>query len=157
MRSIPALSIFASLAICAILPAQATSSLDQVKRIYVGSFGDKADSGKLRDSLISELGKHHRLTVVDSPDAADAILKGSGAVWIKGYYSLNPRVREVGPGASPVYGGFLSVELTGKKDEPLWSWLVTPHRAGSGDISRDLAGEIARRLDDSVASAPHRR
>ena len=156
MRSIGAFSIFVSLMICSAMPAQLTSSLDQVKRVYVGSFGAKPESGKLRDTLIAELNKHHRLTVVYSPDAADAILKGSGEVWIKGYYSLNPRVREVSEGAMPVYGGFLSVELTGKQDEPLWSWLVTPRRTGSGDISRELASQIAKRLDDSLASAPHR-
>ena len=141
---------------CSAFCGQDASSIEQVKRIYVGSFGDKAESGKLRDSLIAELGKHHRVTVVDTPAQADAILKASGEVWIKGYYSLNPRVREIGEGALPVYGGFLSVELTGKQAEPLWSWLATPRRAASGDINRELAGQIARKLDDSVAAAEHR-
>jgi hypothetical protein len=145
------------LACCVIgLAAQVPANLDQVKRIYIGSFGDKPDSSRLRASLIAEINKHHRLTVVDSPDGADAVLQGSGEVWIKGYYSLNPRVRAVSEGATPVYGGVLSVELTGKQREPLWSFLVTPRRTGSADISHELAGDIARHLEDSVAAA-HRR
>lgn len=144
MRS---LSIVAALLTCTALSAQPVGNLDHVKRVYIGSFGDKAESGKLRESLIAEINKHHKLTVVDSPNDADAVLKGSGEVWIKGYYSLNPRVREISEGALPIYGGFLSVELTGKQEEPLWSWLVTPKRTGSGDINRELAQEIVKRLE----------
>lgn len=136
--------------------SQSAGSLDQVKRVYVGSFGVKSESEKLRDSLIAELRKYNRLTVVPRAADADAVLQGSGDVWVKGYYALNPRVREVGEGAQPLYGGFLSVELMGKENEPLWSWIATPKRSSS-DIRRDLASEVAKKLDSSVASAPHRR
>jgi hypothetical protein len=133
--------------------AQVATSVDQVKRIYVGSFGNKGDSAKLRESLIAELGKHSHLMVVNSPEQADAVLDGSGEVWVKGYYSLNPRVREVGEGALPIYGGFLSVELTGKQETPLWSWLATPQRSASRDINHELAAQIVRKLDDRVLAA----
>lgn len=140
----------------AAVASQSAGELDRVKRIYVGSFGVKSESTKLRESVIAELGKHPRLTVVSAAAEADAVLQGSGDVWVKGYYALNPRVREVGEGAQPLYGGFLSVELMGKENEPLWSWIATPKRS-SADVRRDLASEIAKKLESSVASAPHRR
>jgi len=89
--------------------------------------------------------------VAETPETADAALTGSGAVWIKGYYSLNPRARSVGENAHPVYGGYLSVELKGRQNEVLWSYLVTPRRYGPDAISRNLAGQIAKKLAEAVA------
>jgi hypothetical protein len=84
--------------------------------------------------------------VAASPQAADAVIGGTGETWIRGYYSLNPRVRSVGSDAHPIYGGYLSVELKGRGGETLWSYLVTPRRFGPEDIGRNLCGQIVRKL-----------
>jgi ABC-type phosphate transport system substrate-binding protein len=46
----------------------------------------------------------------------------------------------------PAYHGFLSVEILGKDNEPLWSSLVTPSKLAAGDISRDLADHLVAKL-----------
>jgi hypothetical protein len=69
---------------------------------------------------------------------------------VKGHYSLNPRHREVTADTQPFYGGYLSVELKGKGDETLWSYLVTPHPHVTGDIYKDLAGHVVKKLLDAI-------
>jgi hypothetical protein len=69
---------------------------------------------------------------------------------VKGHYSLNPRHRGVTADTQPFYGGYLSVELKGKGDETLWSYLVTPHPHVTGDIYKDLAGHVVKKLLDAI-------
>ena len=38
-------------------------------------------------------GKQTKFKMVDHAEAADAVLTGTGQLWIKGHYSLNPRDR----------------------------------------------------------------
>jgi hypothetical protein len=130
-------------AACFALPA-ATEPLP-VERIFVGSLGNSAEAQQIRRALIEELG-HIKIKVVEAAGAADATLTGTGEVWIKGYYSLNPRARVVGDDTHPIYGGYLSVELKGPQNEVLWSYLVTPRRYGPDPISRNLADQIVKKL-----------
>jgi hypothetical protein len=90
--------------------------------------------------------------LADSAAESDAALTASGEVYVKGYYSLNPRARSIGEDAHPVYGGYLSVELRGRQNEVLWSYLVTPHRYGPEPVGRNLAVQIAKRLKEAL---PH--
>jgi len=133
--------------------AQTAETLGAVHRIYVEPFAAKPGAEVLRGELIAELiaasGKSHRIAVVKSPSEADALLSGTGESWVRGYYSLNPRVRSV-TGAVPIYGGYLSVELKGRQGETLWSYLVTPRRSGPEDISRNLASQMIRRLVEAL-------
>jgi hypothetical protein len=112
----------------------------------VEPFANKPGAEGLRADLIAELRKSHRVSVAASPQAADAVIGGTGETWVRGYYSLNPRVRSVGSDAHPIYGGYLSVELKGRGGETLWSYLVTPRRFGPEDIGRNLCGQIVRKL-----------
>ena len=133
-----------------LLWGQTATSAEQVRRVYVGSFGSNPEAERVRHSLIDDLSKG-RVKVVPSPGQADATLTGSGEVWIKGYYSLNPRDRSVAGNAHAIYGGYLSVELKGSRDEVLWSYLVTPRRFGPNSVSQNLAGQIAKKLEEAVA------
>jgi hypothetical protein len=99
--------------------------------------------------LIEEL-RHTTLKVAEAPDNAAATLTGTGEVWIKGYYSLNPRAREVGEETHPIYGGYLSVELRNAQNDVLWSYLVTPRRYGPDAISRNLAEQIVKKLREAL-------
>jgi hypothetical protein len=134
-------------------PAQTAQTLGAVQRIYVEPFAAKPGAEALRAELIAELiaisGKSHRIAVVKSPSEADAVLGGTGESWIRGYYSLNPRVRSTAD-AHPIYGGYLSVELKGRQSETLWSYLVTPRRSGPEDIDRNLASQMVRRLVEAL-------
>jgi len=121
----------------------------EVKRLYVEPFTTKAGSVKLREDLIAELRKVRSISLVTDESRADEILGGGGEIWVKGYRSLNPRSGTSPSNGTPVYGGFLSVELRDAKGETLWSDLVTPP-AGSEDVSKDLAKRIAKHVVEAV-------
>ena len=120
----------------------------QVKRVYVEPFTTKTGSEALRRDLISELHKLKSISIADSESKADAILGGGGEVWIAGYRSLNPRAGTSPSNGTPVYAGYLSVELRDPKGETLWSDLVTP-----GAASEDVSKELSKRIAKDVAEA----
>lgn len=137
----------------AALAFQGEAPLSAVKRIYVEPFASKAGSEKLREDLIAQLRKSN-IPVSPERDGADATLTGDGETWIKGYRSLNPRSGRSPANGTPVYGGFLSVELKDAKGDTLWSYLATPG-SGSQDGSKDLAKRIAKHLAEALAPAAH--
>ncbi len=120
-----------------------TDSLSAVKKLYVGSFGEGTAAAATRTDLIHRLEKHHRFQIVANRAEADATLEGNARIWTVGYVSLDPRSRQ---SVDPVVEGFLSVALTGKDHQVLWSYLVTPRKFAWGGISSDLAGQVAERL-----------
>ena len=128
------------------IPAQVSG----VKRIYVETFTLKDGAEKLRDDLIGQLRKAPSVEIVPARADADAVLSGNGEVWIRGYRSLNPRSGRSPSNGTPVYAGFVSVELDDLKGETLWSYLATV-RAGSANISKDLSKEVAKHLAEAMA------
>jgi len=94
--------------------AQTATSLEQVKRVFVGPFGGSAEAQEVQQALNEELRKHGKLGIADSPAESDAVLTGSGGVYVKGYYSLNPRARSIGEDAHPVYGGYFFRRAQGR-------------------------------------------
>lgn len=139
----------AVLTCCCALAAQERLHLDAVKRVYVAPFTVKQGSVKLRDDVISQLRKLNGITVVSTVSKADAVLGGEGEIWVKGYVSLNPRSGRLPSDGTPVYSGFLSVELKDTKGDTLWSYLVTPS-APSEDISKELSRRLERYLAEAL-------
>lgn len=130
----------------------ALPGLSQTTRnVFVDSLGDKPGASELREQVKSELRKSQGFYVVDTPAQADLVLSGTGEVWVKSHYSLNPRNRSVNSDAQAVYTGYLSVELKDKIGETVWSYLATPHSSGSGDISRILARLVVRKMNGEIA------
>src|SRR5271166_6979536 len=82
-----------------------------IKRLYVEPFTTKSGSEKFRQDVIAERRKLSSISIVSSESGADAILGGGGEIWIKGYRSLNPRSGWMPSNGTPVYAGYLSVEL----------------------------------------------
>jgi hypothetical protein len=82
-----------------------------IRRLYVEPFTTKAGAEKLREDVIAELRKLSSISLVAGESSADAILGGGGEIWIKGYRSLNPRSGRLPWNGTPLYAGFLSVEL----------------------------------------------
>lgn len=119
------------------------------KRLYVELFTTDSGSPKLREAIVAELRKLHPLSLVPAETEADLILGGGGGIWIKGYRSLNPRSGRLPSDGTPVYDGYLSVELRDKKGETLWSYLATPG-AGAADVPNDLAKRIAKHLAEAL-------
>ena len=142
------LACFTLFAIALSFPAAAQSSA--IRRLYVEPFTTKAGSEKLRSDVLQELHKINAVLLVPNAANADAILGGGGEIWVKGYRSLNPRSGRLPSDGTPVYGGYLSVELKDPNGETLWSYLVTPG-AGSEDVSKGLSKRIARLVAEALA------
>ena len=120
--------------------------------VYVDSLGAKPGATDLQKRLTVELRNVSGIRVTSIEANADAVIRGDGEIWTRGYYSLNPRAGN-GPGRGrPVLGGFLSVELQSRSDGVLWSYLATPH-PGAEDVELDLARQVAKNLKLAIAKA----
>ena len=128
--------------------AQTAETLSQVKKVYVEPFGQENGASKLRDRVVEQLRRKAKLQIVAAPSEADALVKGSGSLWVTGYISSDPR--SPGNTRQPIFHGFLSVEIIGKNNEPLWSYLVTPGKLRAGDITRDLADHVTAKLLEAL-------
>jgi phosphate transport system substrate-binding protein len=142
-------ALFVYLLSCA-LPGVAQTT----RNVFVDSFGAKPGASELREQVTAELRKSPQFHVVEAPDRADLVLSGTGEVWVKSHYSLNPRNRSVNGDAQAVYTGYLSVELNDKKGETVWSYLATPHTSGSGNVSRILARLVVRKMSGELSDSP---
>jgi len=153
----PGTKSFARFAFCCVVAAAlVVAQRGGIKRLYVEPFTTKSGSEKLREDLIADLRKLSSISIVSGASNAEATLGGGGEIWIKGYRSLNPRSRLLS-NATPVYGGFLSVELRDANGETLWSDLVTPGRATediSGGLSKQIAKHVALALQTGIQPAP---
>jgi len=92
------------------------------------------------DRTVEQLRRKGKLEVVTTREEADAVIKGSGSIWPTGYVSTDPRSPSTT--RQPVFQGFLSVEVIGKDNDPLWSYLVTPSKFRVGNITNDLADRL---------------
>jgi phosphate transport system substrate-binding protein len=121
------------------------------RRVYVEPFATKTDAAKMRDDLTAELRKSNSVSLVPDEAHADLILGGGGEIWVKGYRSFSPRSHIKMPSnGTPIYGGFLSVELRNKKGVTVWSYLAVPG-AASEDVSKDLAARIAKQVAGALS------
>jgi len=118
-------------------------------RLYVEPFTTQSGAGKLRTRVISELEKQKSVSIVASSKDADVVLDGGGEIWVKGYQSLNPRSGRLPSDGTPIYDGYLSVELKDAKGQTFWSYLATPG-SRSEDISKDLGRQIARQVLEAL-------
>lgn len=123
------------------------------KRLYVEPFATKAGPEKLREEVVSELRKLGSISLVSDATGADFVLGGGGEVWIKGYRSLNPRSGQSPANGTPVYGGYLAVELRDSSGATLWSDLVTP-AAESQDLAKDLSKRITKNIAKALQHLP---
>jgi phosphate transport system substrate-binding protein len=132
--------------------ARQTAPDNHIRRIYVEPFATQAGSEQLREDLISALRKLNSVSLAADEASADEILGGGGEIWIKGYRSHNPQLGKVAANGTPIYTGFLSIELRDKNGQTLWSYLATPPEA-SRDISKDLSTLIAKKLVEGLEQA----
>ncbi len=84
--------------------AQAAEQLSQVKKLYVDSLGTDAYAAGMHEELVRRLRKSHAVQVVSNPQQADALIKGTGRVWVTGYASLSPHTRGL---SQPTFEGYL--------------------------------------------------
>ncbi|HTW47875.1 MAG TPA: phosphate ABC transporter substrate-binding protein PstS [Acidobacteriaceae bacterium] len=122
--------------------AHAQSSAPRIRTICVENFQGKLGAAVLRAKVIERLRALGKFQLVDNPSSADAVLHGTGELWVRGYLSASPHnpssLRE------PVYGGYLSLQLDSPGGEVLWSYLVTPGRLLWKSAADDMADHIVR-------------
>ncbi len=137
--------------------ASQTAPANPIRRIYVEPFATQEGSGNFREDVIAELRKLNSVSLAADESSAEAILGGGGEVWIKGYRSHNPQLGNVPLNGTPIYTGFLSIELRDKSGETLWSYLATPPEA-SEDVTKDLSVLIVKKLQEALeqGEAPSR-
>lgn len=128
--------------------AAAQPSADSTRKIFVEPFaaGDSATS--LHDSASSALTKAG-ITVVHDLSQADFSLGAGGDIYVREYRSLNPRSGRRPENGTPVYAGYLSVELKDRAGVTVWSYLAIPP-SDSATAARDLARGIARKVADAL-------
>lgn len=129
-----------------VLPVRAQSgqTLQQVKTLVVDSLGPGKNDDLLRSYLIRQLEKKGGYTIVDDKSSADAVVKGSGEIWIKSYEATNWRSPRNNRQA--VYSGFLSVEVIGRDGATLWSYMATPYKLIWTNIADELAGNLVKAM-----------
>src|SRR5271157_301645 len=138
------------------LHAQTARDLSQVKKVFVSSLSGGNGTAELQQSLVKQLRKSGKFEVVATSSQADAVIKGSGQIWVKGHIATSPRAPAANRQA--VYGGFLSVEVVGADNAVLWSYLVTPSKFFWGSISEDLSDNLVREMvaaHDKIAQSPN--
>ncbi len=126
------------------LHAQTAQDLSQVKKVFVASLSGGSGAAELQQGLIKQLRKSGKFEVVATPNQADAIIKGSGQIWVKGHIATSPRSPSANRQA--IFEGFLSVEVVGADDAVLWSYLVTPSKFSWGSIIDDLSDNLVRQM-----------
>src|SRR5215469_3349617 len=129
------------------------ASATAAKRLYVEPFATKTGAEKLRDDVMGELRKQGSYTLVPNDANADLILGGGGEIWIKGYRSFSPRSHMKMPSnGTPIYGGYLSVELKDRRGVTVWSYLAAPS-AASEDVSKDISKRVAKHLAEALTAS----
>lgn len=140
----PVITCIATLSLaCQLADAEA------LKRLYVEPFTTNVNAQTLREHTVAELRKLSSISLVEDESKADLILGGGGEIWVKGYQSLNPRSGRLPYDGTPIYGGYLSVELRDTYGDTLWSYLVTPG-AGTDDISKKLSKLIVKHVAEAL-------
>ena len=135
---------------CGYANAQGPRQLSQIKSIYVAPFEGPNGVQQLHDSLIKRLDKSGDFQLTNDKAQADAVLHGTGALWVRGYQAMN--LRSPSTNRVPVYAGYLSVQLSSKDGEPLWSYLATPANLGWKTIVDDLTSTVVKQLIAARAS-----
>jgi phosphate ABC transporter phosphate-binding protein len=127
----------------------AAEGLSQVRKLYVDSFGSETKADEMRARLADRLRRDQALEIVSDASQADAVVRGTGHVWVAGHFYPDPRSKSF---REDSYSGYLAVEVVGRSGETLWSYLVTPGRM-SLNVGRRLADEAATRLLDALMQA----
>jgi phosphate ABC transporter phosphate-binding protein len=127
--------------------AGAPTSHIHARSIAVDSMGTGATAKALRQRIVERLQKHPGLRVAASPTEADVVLRGTSSVWPTGSYSISPHSNSY---RVTNYAGYLSVELSDKSGQTLWSYLVTPSRFRSSSVTDNLADQAVSRLLDAL-------
>ncbi|HXG33323.1 MAG TPA: hypothetical protein VNJ11_08155 [Bryobacteraceae bacterium] len=135
-----------------LIRCQQASTLRDVKKIYVDTFGTAEGADLIREKLINRLVRSGRVSVVEDPGVADAVLIGIGQIHKDVGYSAS--VWQYGGAASggTRYDATLVVRLLGKDRQILWVDEAKPgFRARS--VSSSVADKVSKNLLKAIEKA----
>ena len=114
--------------------------------MYIGSFGLNPGAIYLRNKLLLRLTKSETIVVVENPAEADAVLRGSAAMRLLGYYNSNPRIRYRNSTSVAVYDAKMTVELEDRQGRSLWSGNLKPCFWGSQYVSDNVVNQASHHV-----------
>lgn len=135
------------LLLCSFLLAAPRLHAQPVARIYVAEVARDSGLSSARKDLLTELRKLKSVQIVASPDQANATLLTTGEIYVKGFYSLNPRSGLSPEHGHPIYGGYLSVQVKGTSGDTLWSYFADTSQ--SKDAARELSRKIVKHFAET--------
>jgi hypothetical protein len=116
----------------ALLGQTTVHQLKDVKRVYVGTFGEAFGADVIRSKVIAHLVKSHQIDVVENEEQADAILTGAG---------------QVAPGGRG-YQATAGIRLLSKNSKILWA-----DDATNGHFARSATSNIADKIAKNLLKA----
>lgn len=119
----------------------AVQRLQDVKKIYVGSFGDDENSDLVRSKVISRLVKLGRFEVVEVLDQADSALTGTSLVTRDRYAVANANTTNSNASAGTRYHATAGVRLVNKEEKILWADDVS-----NGIFTRSVTSNVADKI-----------
>jgi len=128
--------------------AQTAEGLSRVKRVAVDWPELEKGSSAVRERALQKIKASKTVEIVQQKEQADAVLHGKATIWVTGHVSPSPRSRTI---QETTYGGFASMEVSGKDGQVLWSYLVTPRTVRWGTITDDLGDQLAREFLEAIA------
>lgn len=118
----------------------------EVPKVYIGSFGSNPGAIYLRNKLLLRLTKLKTIVVVENPAEADAVLSGSAAMRLLGYYNSNPRIMYRNSTSVAVYDAKMTVELEDRQGHSLWSGNLKPRFWGSQYVSDNVVNQVSHHI-----------
>jgi hypothetical protein len=101
--------------------ADTVQQIQDIKSIYVGSFGDGDGSELIRSKIISRLVKSGNVAVVETPDHADAILTGVGELSRTTDYSASATANSANASGGSKYHATAGARLLSRDQRILWT------------------------------------
>ena len=124
--------------------------LSDVKKIFVGSFGNAEGADLIREKIIVRLVKSGKLTIVESPEDADASLTGVAETSKGVRYSASSGPYGGTAAGGTTYNASLVVRLVGKSRQILWGDEATPRFLGSRSVSSNVADKMVKELIKAI-------
>lgn len=127
-------------------------NLRSVQKIYVDSFGNAEGAGLIREKLINRLVQSGKVTVVESPEQADAILVGVGEVTRGVRYTSTQTESGGSASGGTKYDATLVVRLISREKAILWVDEAKPGLMARS-VSSSVADKIVKNLLKSIDKA----
>ena len=145
-RILPALCL-----LCSFMPLSAQSGvqrLQDIKRVYVGFFGDGDGADLVRNKIIGHLVKSKRIEVVENEDQADAILTGAAQVTKSKYYSATATTTSASANGGTKYHATAGVRLLSQDSRILWA-----DDTSNGLLARSASSSLADKISKKLLKA----